>query len=686
LTSDIRPRAPGLSPLLLFGLAALVSLLVYLPTLRYGFVWDDKALIVENPYLAEASIPAVFAHNYWYNPDLPATLNDKGYYRPLTTLTLMANRRISGLNPAPYHLLNLLLHAAVVFLLGVVLYRLIGLAAPAALGALAIGVNPALNSTVAWISGRNYLLAMLFLLVGLYCLLRGRKRDSRTPGVKESGDQGKPLESPNPRIPESSARLWRILFGCSLLLALLAHEAAIVFALIAGGWILLSRRLRPRLAWLLAVLAPVIAYFILRLGIARVPFVPGAVSDIISQPLVGLNSFGQEMLVLIVPFVQKVMYAAIPGFSVFTLLGVLFLGLLLYGAIWQMRRAKSASSSPKPKQSFWLELEAGGLGWLGFSWAIGFLLPFANLTSWGPSGRMLYLAGMGTVLVVLGLFNAKPQTGAMSKIIAVLACVYVVALGAWTVKRNAIWKDEETLYRATVREAPESQCAHLFRADSLQAAGQTAAAVIEYRAAIAADPDLVGAHFRLGDILYDLNDAAGAVEEYRELVRLNSSVQARRCLAQAWAKAGYPDSATVELREIVRRRPEAAGAHTELAINLAQRGRADSALAEFKLAARLDSGSAEAHNNLALAFRQAGMPDSAIREYEVSLALDPNSALTLNNLGSAQLARGNARAAIAAFRQALRLEPGFAAAQAGLREAYRMAGMPDSAAGVESGK
>ena len=33
--------------------SALAALLLYVPTLRYGFVWDDVSLIAENRYLAD---------------------------------------------------------------------------------------------------------------------------------------------------------------------------------------------------------------------------------------------------------------------------------------------------------------------------------------------------------------------------------------------------------------------------------------------------------------------------------------------------------------------------------------------------------------------------------------------------------------------------------------------------------
>jgi tetratricopeptide (TPR) repeat protein len=417
-----------------------------------------------------------------------------------------------------------------------------------------------------------------------------------------------------------------------------------------------------------------------------VPFVPGALSDVISQPLVGLNAFGQEMLAWFVPFGQRVMYAPVTGFSGYAPLGIVFLGLLLFGAIRQMRRAWSASSSHKPQATS--DGQARQVA-LGCAWTVLFLLPFAQLVPWGPSGRMLYLSGFGVVLAALASFAASPERAEVTlqqsvgesshrprtrraKAIAVgLAAVYCVALGAWTVKRNALWRDEATLYRATVLEAPESQCAHLYLADSLQNAGETVRSVSEYRAALELDPDLVGAHHRLGNILMELDDIAEAIEEYREVVRLNSSALAHHLLAQAWTRAGRLDSATAELREVVRRQPDIAAAHTELALNLVRRDLLDSALVEFRLAVRLDSMSAETHNNLALAFRQSGMPDSAIREYEKSLTLDPKSHVTLGNLGSAKLALGDRPGAAASFRLALVLKPDFSPARDGLAQALR---------------
>ena len=190
-----------------------------------------------------------------------------------------------------------------VLLACMVLFRLLGSITPAVLGGLVMGVNPALNSSVVWISGRNYLLAMVFLLLSFYALLRGRPQAA----------------SHKLQATKSREGVWRLLFAGSFLLALLAHGGQHCLPADCSGWILGNQGtvhngtvpgfpeiwgLSPVFPLSAAVL-PVVAYLGLRLGVARVPFVPGALSDVISQPLVGLNAFGQEMLV-VRTFVQRV--------------------------------------------------------------------------------------------------------------------------------------------------------------------------------------------------------------------------------------------------------------------------------------------------------------------------------------------------------------------------------------------
>ena len=57
-------------PRWLFGAVALVSLLVYLPTVFYGFVWDDNRLVKNNSYLEQTNPKEIFTKGFAYNPEL----------------------------------------------------------------------------------------------------------------------------------------------------------------------------------------------------------------------------------------------------------------------------------------------------------------------------------------------------------------------------------------------------------------------------------------------------------------------------------------------------------------------------------------------------------------------------------------------------------------------------------------
>src|ERR1700690_400587 len=87
---------------------ALVSLLVYLPSLRNYFVtWDDDAYVFDNPFIRSFNLVffqmaflGFFASN-WH---------------PLTWISHALDYAIWGLNPLGHHLTSIVLHALNTFL------------------------------------------------------------------------------------------------------------------------------------------------------------------------------------------------------------------------------------------------------------------------------------------------------------------------------------------------------------------------------------------------------------------------------------------------------------------------------------------------------------------------------------------------------------------------------------------
>ena len=109
-----------------------------------------------------------------------------GTGRPVVVLTLALNYAVSGLNPWSYHVLNLVIHAsAALVLFGIVrrtlqgqrLRNRFGTQANGLAAAVAVcwAVHPLQTESVTYIIQRMESLMGLFLLLTLYCVIRGHQ-------------------------------------------------------------------------------------------------------------------------------------------------------------------------------------------------------------------------------------------------------------------------------------------------------------------------------------------------------------------------------------------------------------------------------------------------------------------------------------------------------------------------------
>ena len=93
---------------LFLGLALVTAVVVaYLPALSAGFVWNDDTYLTENPTLDGAQ----GLRQIWTDPKA-----NEQYY-PAVFTSFWLEKRVWGLNPLGYHLVNVLLHAGSALLL-----------------------------------------------------------------------------------------------------------------------------------------------------------------------------------------------------------------------------------------------------------------------------------------------------------------------------------------------------------------------------------------------------------------------------------------------------------------------------------------------------------------------------------------------------------------------------------------
>lgn len=420
----------------------LAAVLLYLPTVRFGYVQDDRAIVVANPaaHGVGAALRA-FDQPYWPPP------SEAGLYRPSTILSLAIDWSISGGRPGWLHLANGLWHGLASVLVVLVLARWLP-PLPAAVAGLVFAVHPVHVEGVANIVSRNELLATVGILGAVLAARRA---------------------------------WWTTALTCTGL-AMLSKEHAIV----GGAVILLDDWLRPpserhyplRFYGLLGVLTAAYAVVWLRIGHAATadvaaPFLGAGTGRRLAMAfpaalraarlLVFPVSLSADYSPQVIPYRTSISLAAILG------AGVVLVVLAGGGAV---RRRVPA------------------LCFAALATALAYL-PTSNFLV--PSGivlaeRNLYLAVLlPATLVGVGVAWAL-ERWERPRVLAPLALV-LGALAAGTLFRLPAWRDNRAFLLTLLVDHPESYRAQQSAAAVLAGMGQVA----EARAAYARADSLFGA-------------------------------------------------------------------------------------------------------------------------------------------------------------------------------------------------
>lgn len=437
-------------------LVFVAAVALYLPTVRYGIVQDDRAIIAANP--AAQSLGAAlraFDDPYWPRE------TGAGLYRPVTILSYALDWTVSGGRTGWLHIMNAVWHGLATVLLVAVLARWLPMLAAAGAG-LVFAWHPVHVEAVASLVGRAELLAACGILGAVLAARRG----------------------------------WWIGAVACAALAMFSKEHGVI----AGVVILLDRWLQgaegrryPRGLWI--GLGLVTAGFLVAWSVIG----RAGMSDA-AAVFYGRSSFGRLAIALpavlrattllflpvslssdysphVLPAYNGLSLAAMLGFCIAIALPVL--------VVWCRRRA--------PAVSF-----AAGLAALSY-------LPTSNLLF--ASGvilaeRNLYLAvALPAAIVGSGVVWLASQRGVRPAIAAL--GLLALACGGRSLARLPAWRDNRAQLLTLLVEHPESYRAHASAAAVLAGTGDTAGARREYRIAdslFAGDPYLDAAHaiFLLG--------------------------------------------------------------------------------------------------------------------------------------------------------------------------------------------
>ena len=615
IQEKLRTRA-GMAVVL--AVVALVSAALYLPSTRYGFVWDDTGLITKNSLLAGSRPADIFQRGFWAGSGDQVAGPHLPYYRPLVTLSFWLDLHVSHTNPHWFHLVNLLLYALAAAAVTLVLWELLHSGAWALLGGLFFTAHSSHVESVAFISGRTDIMLTLFVGIAAFALLRSFRKHNRW---------------------------WWLVIPPAFGLALLSKETAAVFPLLVALAPLLVGAKYDRRYWLPVLTTVMVLAGYLLLRTAAVPIaIPFAREAGIWGRLASIvNTFGLYVRMFFWPFKHQAWYQASDTSPVSPL--NMAAALLFVGS------APLLALSRRLAPALW-----------GYAWTIAFLLPVVSSLALGPlaAERLLLLPSAGIVMILMTVLSRMGASRSSARRIAGAGvAVVIVLLGADSMMRTRVWKNGETLFSAMVREAPTAPNAYSSLADEIaEALPDSALALHEH--ALRVDSNYAHAHLHAAVLLSNKGDLRGAIDHLRSARKLvpNSDMVLNN-LALAFNDSGEVDSALVTIdRAIAVQHGGSAVLHLNRANVLVAAGRADEAADELRRALALDSAVLWARTMLADMLSQRGRYDSAIVLMQGEVRYRP-SASSFSYLGDLFISKGDTARAEQSYDQALRIDPNY---------------------------
>lgn len=641
-------------PYLAWAVALALVIVAYLPIFEAGFVYDDHFLVKN----VEA----------YENFDLAAFLLASGNgleYLPVRDLTLAIDAAVWGMDPLGFHLSNLLYFALTLAALHGLLLQIArwydSISAPsiAFVATILFALHPLNTEAVAFITGRNNILALLFIVLTCHGLIAGVR-----------GHAG-----------------WLCAAAGCFVLAMLSKASAVflpaALALICLGTDM--QRPARRRAWVaiagiaalalpLAIMHMVIAG---QTGIAQPNLARFGVADPVAGLLRAMLVPAFYLRYFLFPWPQSVSYDEIsllawarPGIAM--LLAAAY-ALALFGA-WRSRHGQP-------------------LLWIGCCWFLAALIPVLNFFPAVPfvADRYLFTGMPGLTLIVATGLASLPARRAAHVALAALAAVLLTL----TLQRSAVWRSDISLWEAAWKafpstgahpyftalvrageedravrlagaERPQTYRLALFRCERALRHDRFAEALPQCRQALQQSEGYSAAvryqvRTALAAALEQTGDALGALQQLLPVVDADldiSGLPFRNAARQDVMRLrALLEPRREQLAEWAAERPNDVRSQGEYGLFLLRCGDYAMALEVLRRASELDPGNWAIHYNLGLAALKGGDLDTARGAFDWVPRGEPAFAEALNLLAIQHQAKGEREQALSDWTRAVSAQP-----------------------------
>ena len=577
------------------GALLLVCLLGYANSLSGSFHYDDFHSIVDNPHIRTLGNLPAF----FTDPLMFSGDPDKKMYRPLVLLSYAGNYALDGYEVRGYHLVNILLHLGCSLLVWRLGLRLFG---SGLLAGLLFAVHPLCSEPVNYISSRSESMAALGYLGALLAHLKA----------------------------EGQPRFRWLSLGC-LALALLSKEIALTLP--AALWLVDRWRGQP-LGW--RSYAPY-AGLVGAYGLVLV-----------------LNRFLTDSLVAPVhsPWVQA-------WTQVKALVYYLRLAWMPQALSVEHQFFESTGPDAISLAALALVFSLGYLAWRGrftlpglvLAWSFLVLLPVLLMPlNMLVNERRLYLVVAGLAWLVGGTATARTRP---------LLYLLVPLCGLLTWNRNAVWKDELSLWRDALAKG-----SHMYRVQTnlgkaLQLAGDSEGALRAYQQALKLDDRHGDAYNNIATIHHQQGQLDEAITWYHKAIeRYPKYEEIYQNLADAYSRKGDLAQAVAMYQQALKLNPQDGPAWNNCGQTLYQAKRWAEAEAAFLRAVELIPQQPEPYNNLGNLYREQGQYAQAVERYQQALDRHPEQEAQVRlNLAGAWRQSGQQERAMQVLAEVLALDP-----------------------------
>jgi Tfp pilus assembly protein PilF len=593
------------------ALLALLVGLAYGNSLGNGFAFDDAVMIEHNALITRAEyLPRLLTSDYWAGRRDPSEHVQwrSGLYRPLVLASFALNYAVGRLDPFGYHLLNVLLHILVTWLVFSLALQAGFTVGSATVGAALFAVHPVHTEAVTGIVGRAELLMAVGVLGSLWWANRGRI---------------------GPSVLSFAAGLLSKEQAVVLPVLLVLNDVCTGNSIAArSSWKELVLGVGGRYGWHVLALASYLLVRALMLGRLQPPPVlfldnPIAHVDGYTQVLSAVKVAGLYLALFVWPAVLSADYSydAIPIARSLGEPGVILAtvawGSLLGLACWAFKRDR--------RPAFCV-----GLLVMTFVPVSNMVIPIGTMMG----ERLFYLPSAGLCLL-LGLVwercvlwedrdRLQRQCVARAKLIRFGAggTLLLICLGLLvrTALRNRDWADTESLFRSAAQAVPTSAKAKAVLGDQALAKGEWEQALRQYQTATDLYPAYtrseVTINLHLGMLFMKLGRWPEATEAFERAVVLDpESSGTQYHLGIAYAAQASLAKAEAALRTALILNPEHAESLIALSAVLVERGSYTEALAQAEAALRRLPGSREASYHRARALKGLGREKEADAEF-----------------------------------------------------------------------